>query len=412
LGRLARRPTLLATLAVLVGAALWGWAAYALWSSTPYAPTDLPDVDPHRVFTDAFLDRSATYQRFLDLNALAASVVVLVVLGLYARRGHRLMRESAAGRVGTGMLLGMLGFAIVWLTQAPFGLAAVWWQRRYEVSHQGYLEWGVESFLSLGGKFLFVSLALAVAMGLAGALKRWWWAAAVPVFAGLGLLFAFVSPYLIPYTEPARDREVLADVRALERAQGISGARVVVQDVDRFTTAPNAVAAGFGPTRTIVLWGTLLDDRFSREEVRAVIGHEIAHLAHNDALRGVAWLVLFLIPATALIAWLTRGRGGLSRPEAVPVALFALVALTLATTPLFNLASRQVEAAADWAAVSATGEPAAERSLLRRLATTSLGDPDPPGWAQALFAAHPSIVQRIAAVGVWEERTPNARPGG
>jgi len=331
-----------ATLAALVATALWVAAAIALWDSASTVPASLhlPHVEASRFFGRSFLERSASFDRFLYVDGLLAIATLLVVLGLYARRGHRLMRESAAGRVGTGMLLGMLGFAIVWLTEIPFGLAAVWWERRHGISHQGYVEWLIESFLSLGSTFLFVSLALAVAMGLAGVLRRWWWAAAVPIFAGLALLSTFVGPYLIPGTEPLRDRQLVADARALERSEGVGDTRLRVQDVHRFTTAPNAEAGGFGASRTVVLWDTLLDDRFSDAEVRMVLAHEIGHLAHDDALRRVGWLALFLVPATALIAYLTRGRGGMARPEAVPIALFVLVALQLLFTPFFNAVSR------------------------------------------------------------------------
>lgn len=403
MSRLASRLARPATPALFVGAALWLWAAQALWTATISVPENLPDLDPDRFFGASFLERSATYERFLAIDSLLAIVTLLVVLAIYAKRGHRLMRESAAGRVGTGMMLGMLGFAVVWLVEIPFGLAAVWWQRRYDVSHQGYLEWILESFLGLGGTFLFVSFALAVAMGLAGAMRRWWWLVAAPAFVGLTLLFVFVSPYLIPNTSPLRDPQLLADARALERSEGVSGTKFVVEDVHRFTTAPNAEATGIGPTRTVVLWDTLVDD-FSRAEIRSVLAHEVAHLAHDDALRRVGWLALFLIPASGLIAFFTRGRGGMARPEAVPVALFVLVALQLLATPLFNAVSRRDEAAADWAALQATREPAAARATQRRLTTSSKQSPDPPAWTAALFGSHPTTMQRIAMTYAWEER--------
>jgi len=403
LSRLASRLARPATPALLVGAALWLWVAQALWTATISVPENLPDLDPDRFFAASFLERSATYERFLAIDSLLAIVTLLVVLAIYAKRGHRLMRESAAGRVGTGMMLGMLGFAVVWLAQIPFGLAAVWWQRRYDVSHQDYLEWVLESFVGLGGTFLFVSLALAVAMGLAGLLPRLWWLVAAPLFVGLTLLFVFVSPYLIPNTSPLRDPELLADARALERSEGVSGTKFVVEDVHRFTTAPNAEATGIGPTRTVVLWDTLVDD-FGRAEIRSVLAHEVAHLAHDDALRRVGWLALFLIPASALIAFFTRGRGGMARPEAVPVALFALVALQLLAAPWFNAVSRRDEAAADWAALQATREPAAARAAQRRLTTTSKQSPDPPAWTAVLFGSHPTAMQRIAMTYAWEEQ--------
>ena len=391
------------TFVLVAAAALWLWAAHALWTSTDTAPVAAPHLDPSRFFSASFLDRSATYTRFLEIEAVLAMVMLIVVLAVYARYGHRLMRESAAGRVGTGMLLGMLGFGVVWLASVPFGLVALWWQRRYDVSHQGYVAWLTDSFLNLGGTFLFISLALLVAMGLAGVLRRWWWAAAAPVFVALALLYTLVGPYLIPSTTPLRSPGLVADARALEREKGLSGTRLEVQEVHRFTTTPNAEATGFGPSSTVVLWDTLLDGRFKRAEVRAVLGHELSHLAHDDPLKSVGWLALFLVPATALIALLTRGRGGMARPEAVPVALLVLVALQLLATPFFNVVSRRQEAAADWSALAATHEPLAARSLQRRLAKTSLSEPDPPGWSSVLFGSHPTTMERIAMTYAWED---------
>lgn len=398
-----------ATLVLLVGVVLWAWGAHALWSSTVPASVHLPHLEASRYFSTSFLQRSASFQRFLDIEGLLAWGTLLAALVVYARRGHRLMRESAAGRIGTGMLLGMLGFAIVWLVEIPFGLVALWWERRHGISHQGYVAWLIGSFLSLGSEFLFISLALAVAMGLAGVLRRWWWVVAAPIFVGLALLFTFVSPYLVPDAPAVHDPQLLADARALERSEGVGSTRVRVQEVHRFTSAPNAESTGFGPTRTVILWDTLLDGRFSQREIRLVMAHEFGHLTNDDVLKRVGWLALFLIPAIALVALLTRGRGGLARPEAVPVAILVVVVLQLLTTPLFNVVSRRQEAAADWAALNATHEPATDRSLMRRLTVSSLGAPDPPAWAYALYGTHPSAMQRIAMAYAWED---SHRPAG
>src|SRR5262249_35588218 len=148
-----------------------------------------------------------SYELLLDIVGVLAEVAVLAVLFLYAKRGAVLMRESAAGPIGTGMLLGMLGFAFVWLVEVPFRLVAVWWERRHGVSHAGYVDTILSSFLALGGTFLFVSFALLVAMGLARLTKRWWWLLAAPVFAALALLSVFISPFLVPNTHPLRESE-------------------------------------------------------------------------------------------------------------------------------------------------------------------------------------------------------------
>lgn len=392
--------------ALLAGAALWLWAAHALWDATALPSLDLPHLDPHDYFGAAFLHRSSTYERFLAVEGLLGSIVVIAVLAVYARRGHRLVRESAAGRVGTGMLLAMLGFAVVWLAAVPFDLVALWWQRRYDVSHQSYLSHLLESFLSLGSEFVFVCVGFGIAMGLAGVLRRWWWLVAVPALMALALLFTFVSPFLLPDTSPAHSETLKAEARALERIEGARESKLEVQEVHRFTDAPNAESIGFGPTSTIVLWDTLLRDGFSRREVRFVLAHEVGHVAHDDALKRLGWLALFLLPAWGLVAYFTRRRGGLYRPEAVPVALLVLVSFQILAGPLLNVVVRRQEAAADWAALQATHEPGTDRAVMRKLAQKSLADPDPPAWTYVLFEDHPTIMQRIAMAQAWEERRP------
>lgn len=161
--------------ALLIVAAAWLAAARWLWRSSVPAGLHMPHLASARFFNSSFLRRSSSYERFLAVKSLLSYCTLGLVLALYARRGHLLMRESAAGQIGTGMMLGMLGFAIVWLAELPFALMTVWWEHRHHVSHQGYVSSLVESFFALGGEFLFVSFALLVAMGLARILPRGWW---------------------------------------------------------------------------------------------------------------------------------------------------------------------------------------------------------------------------------------------
>jgi STE24 endopeptidase len=403
-----RRPLLSVPAAIgLVALALaWLAAARALWHSSVPGDLHLPRVDPRTLFSARFLSRSSSYEEFLDVDGLLGEVAVVLALVVYAWRGHRLMRESAAGRIGTGMMLGMLAFGVVWIAELPFQMASVWWQRSHGTSQQGYLAAALGGFLGLGAEFLFVCLALLIAMGLASLLGRWWWLLAAPAFAGLALLSTFLSVYLIPQTHPLHNPQTAADVRQLAQIEGIPGTRAEVQEVHRETTAPNAESVGFGPTRRLILWDTLLDGRFSRAEVRAVIGHELGHLAHHHPLKRVGWLALFLLPAAGLVALFTASRGGLARPEAVPLAVLVYVLLGLLTGPLMNIVDRRQEAEADWSSLRATRDPAAERSLFVNLARTSLGDPDPPSWSYVLFDDHPTIVQRIAMVDAWQARNP------
>lgn len=250
----------------------------------------------------------------------------------------------------------------------------------------------------------------ALTMALARLLGRWWWVAAAPAWAGLALLATWASRLLIPDTRPARDAELVAEARRLADAVGAPPTAVEIYEAGPGARDVNAVAAGFGATRRVVLWDTLLESRFSGAQVRTVLAHELAHVAHGHALKSVGWLALLALPAAATAAWATRRRGGLARPEAVPLALLTVAAWLAATQPASNALSRRMELEADWTALQATREPAAARALFRTLALRSRSDPDPPRWAQVLTATHPTFVQRIALTRVWERRHHAAGP--
>lgn len=387
-------------LALLAG--VWGLAAWLLWRSTVVPSLRLPHPDEHRYFSGGQLRASASFSRFSLVDWVLTTIAELGVLAVYARKGVRFVRESAAGRLGTGMLLGMIGFALVWAAQLPFDVAGLWWQRRHHLTHVGYVTEIFGNWLALGGQFVFLCVALAIVMGLARKLPELWWAAAAPVFIALALLFAFVNPYLLT-THRLRDPQLRAASLRLERIERVRHIPVVVEDVHDITSLPNAEATGLGPSRRVVLWDTLVRD-FTPREVTVVIAHELGHLAHDHIWKDVGWYALFAFPGAFLIARATRRQGGMARPAAVPFSLFVLVALSLAAQPAQNAVSRHMEAEADWAALEATHDPAGASALFRRFVSTTLGEPNPSSFEYVLLENHPTIMQRIAMAQAWRAR--------
>jgi STE24 endopeptidase len=381
--------------------AAWVVGISLLWPTDVPDGLHLPDLDPNAFFTRAQLDEARDYEAFTRINTLLSIVVLVIVLALYARHGERFTRESAAGRIGTGMLLGMLGFAFVWLAQLPFGLVQLWWDRRHDVSDQGYLEWLVNTWFSLGDVFLAVSIAILIVMALARPLRDSWWVVGAPLFVALGLLITFTGPFFVPQTRPLKDDRLAADARRFAKQEGVPDIAVRVEDVDEFTDEPNAFAIGLGPTRRVFLWNTLLRRPFSKREVRVVIAHELAHHSRDHLWKLSGWFALVAIPSAWGIALLTRRRGGMFEARAVPLALLAAVVLQIALTPPQNVVSRRYEAEADWLALETTRDPRAATELHEELAEKSLADPDPPAWAFVLFDTHPTAMQRIAMARAW-----------
>jgi STE24 endopeptidase len=397
----ARPAALVVALVVAALAAVWAAAAWWLWQSAVPSGLRLPEVAAADVLGQPQLGEAESFERFLRWSYVASALVLVAAFAVYARYGVRFVKESAAGRIGTGMLLGMLGFAIVWLVQVPFGLLDLWWQRRHDVSELGYVDWLFLNWFALGAEFLFVCLALLIVMGLAGPLGNWWWIPGAAVFVGLAALLTFVSPYLIPgQTDP--QPALVAEADRLAEEQDLPPIPIRVQEVDAWE-APNAAATGLGPTRRIILWNTLVDN-FDQAETAVVLAHELGHHSKNHLWKNLAWYTLFALPGAFLIAWLTRRRGGMREPAAVPLALLVLVVLQVLALPVQNAITRNMEAEADWVALETTRDPQSARRLWQGFAGQALADPSPPTWSYLLFDTHPSMAKRVAMVEAWRER--------
>jgi STE24 endopeptidase len=380
------------------------WCAALLLRST--VPADLPSVriDSATVFGQALVRRAEHVERVFLVAWVLSQIALFTTLWFYARRGPRFARESAAGPIGTGMLLGMLGLGIVWLVQLPFGLFDVWWARRYDLSEIEYLEWAFGGWFELAAAFTSICVTLLIVMFLARKLGEAWWIPGAAVFVVIGAAFAFAQPYLLPPTSALDDRALQRSAEEYERAQGVSGIPISVEDVSGTTSQANAYAVGFGPSRKIVLWSTMVDGTFSDAEVRAVLAHEIGHHSSAHIPKALAWFALFALPGAWILMRATRRRGGMGEAAAVPLALLVVASLQLASAPAQSWISRRMESEADWKALQTTRDPAAVRGLFAGFAKTSLGDPDPPTWAHLLLDSHPTLRQRVEMAEAWRRQ--------
>jgi STE24 endopeptidase len=196
---------------------------------------------------------------------------------------------------------------------------------------------------------------------------------------------------------PLPDGETRSDVLELARAAGVKVGEVYSVDASRRTTAANAYVAGLGPTKRVVLFDTLLD-RYSRDEVRVVVAHELAHVRNRDIWRGVAYAAL-VAPGLALAV--QRVSGELSHERGTAGALPALaLAAALVGAPIGligNRLSRAIERRSDAYSLTLTGAPEAFISFERAIAVQNVADLKPPRWLTSLLATHPPTAERIGA---------------
>ena len=357
------------------------------------------------VFGADRIDRARRYESFFYVLWALAQVALLLTLWLYARRGTVFVRESSAGPIGTGMLLGMLGLGIAWLVNLPFSLTAHWWRRRWDQSELSYVDWAFEDWAILGAEFLSISVALVIVMGLARRLGERWWLPGAAVFVAIAALFTFVAPYLDFTTKPLRDEALLAAADGYRDELGVADIPLRVEEVSDDTDQANAYAFGLGPSRRVVFWDTMLLPPFSEDEQKVVLAHELAHHSQRHLPEGLGWFALFAVPGAWILMRTTRGRGGMGAPEAIPLALLVVAVFQLATAPLANHISRRMEAEADWKALEVTRDPAALQGVMQGFSKQGLGDPDPPALVQFVTGTHPALADRIAMARAWAARS-------
>jgi STE24 endopeptidase len=183
---------------------------------------------------------------------------------------------------------------------------------------------------------------------------------------------------------------------------------VLVSDASRRTTGLNAYVSGFGSTRRVVLYDTVLTT-LPDDEIESIVAHELGHVATDDVLTGTVIGALgaaFGVAVLGLVlSWtplLRRaGADGPGDPRAVPLVLFLVAVGMLLATPVQNLVSRHIEARADAHALDLTQNPTAFVAMQQRLAETNLSEPSPPVVWQWWFGSHPTTAERVAMAGDW-----------
>ena len=388
------------------------------WRPLPMAGHRRTPADPARDFTPAEVARAASYRAAVRPPAYTSwgtGVVVAAVLGL-TPLGARLVEAVAAPPGGGWWARAVLGtFALTLLGRL---LALPWdaWshtvQRRHGLATQTWAAWSVDVAKAYAVGLVLTLAAVLGVVGLARWQPQWWWVTGAVAGALLVVLVSFAYPVVVEPVfnrfAPMPDGALRTSLLDLARADGVPVRDVLVADASRRTTALNAYVSGFGATRRVVVYDTLLETG-TPDEARLVVAHELGHAKARDVVLGTMLGALgtaLLVCVLALLgrwSWLRSRAGVDALGDARSVALVLAVAalLGVAGGPVSNLVSRRIETRADVHALDLTGEPAAMVAMQRRLSTTNLADLDPSPLVFAMSASHPTAPQRIALARDW-----------
>ncbi len=281
-------------------------------------------------------------------------------------------------------------------------------EHHYSLSQQTFGRWLWRYFKRNGLAMVFGLLLVVALYWIIWLVGDWWWLAAAGAFFVVTVLMGQLAPVLIVplfYKVERLDSPELNDrMERLAAGTGLSIQGVYRLGLSEETTKANAMLAGLGRTRRVLMGDTLLD-RFTPDEIEVIFAHEIGHHVFRHIrkmiLTGLVYSLLgFWVCNQVLLAWAQSQYGPISPHDlpssTLPLLMLVLTVFSLLLEPLQNVISRRYERQCDRYALERTGLREAYQSAFRKLARLNKDDPDPHPLEVFLFHSHPPISQRLA----------------
>jgi len=259
--------------------------------------------------------------------------------------------------------------------------------------------------VALGAPILFAALWLMQSAG------NYWWFYLWVVWALFNLIMLAVYPTFIAplfnQFSPLKDDALKARIENLLTKCGFKSQGLFVMDGSSRSSHGNAYFTGFGASKRVVFFDTLLE-RLNADEIEAVLAHELGHFKHHHVIKRIIMMFVVSFLGLALLGWLINqpwfflGLGVTQTSNYMALILFLLVApvFLFFLRPLMASYSRKNEFEAD----SYAANHASAKDLVKALAklyrdNASTLTPDP--LHSAFYDSHPPASIRISKLAAY-----------
>ena len=263
--------------------------------------------------------------------------------------------------------------------------------------------------LALGAPILFAALWLMQGAG------DYWWLYLWIVWSVFNLLMlaiypTFIAPIFNKFS-PLADESLKTRIEKLLTKCGFKSQGLFVMDGSTRSSHGNAYFTGFGSSKRVVFFDTLLE-RLDEDEIEAVLAHELGHFKHHHVIKRIIMLFTISFVGLALLGWLKQqgwfyeGLGVIEASNYMALLLFILVSpvFLFLLRPLMASYSRKNEFEADdYAAKHADARHLVEALVKLYRDNASTLTPDP--LHSAFYDSHPPASIRIAKLSVFTNRS-------
>ncbi len=233
----------------------------------------------------------------------------------------------------------------------------------------------------------------------------WAWGA----LAVIGLFIQFIAPVVIlplfnKFT-PLEDGELRSKIEAFAAGQKFKLSGVFKIDGSKRSTKSNAYFTGFGKTKRIALFDTLIE-KHTVGELVAVLAHEIGHCQRGHIKKGIgislasSLLMLFILSLFITKQGLYTAFGIEGTPLYAGFIFFGFLyaPISMILGIAGSILSRKHEYEADAFAAETTGQPVALIDALKKLSVDNLSNLTPHPLKVFLQYSHPPVLERIKAL--------------
>ncbi|MGB2831666.1 MAG: M48 family metallopeptidase [Methylotenera sp.] len=254
--------------------------------------------------------------------------------------------------------------------------------------------------LALGAPILFAALWLMQSAG------QYWWFYLWLVWSVFNLVMLAVYPtYIAPLFNkfsPLKDENLKQRIEALLTKCGFQSQGLFVMDGSSRSSHGNAYFTGFGASKRVVFFDTLLE-RLNADEIESVLAHELGHFKHHHVIKRIALMFLMSFLGLALLGWLINqpwfytSFGVTHASNYMALMLFLLVSpvFLFLLRPIMASYSRKNEFEADsYAATHASAKNLVEALVKLYRDNASTLTPDP--LHSAFYDSHPPASIRIS----------------
>lgn len=414
-------PSLVLTLAFT--AALVLGMLVKLWLAT----RQIRHVARHRAAVPSPFDQTislAAHQKAADytlaksrLGLLDMALGTAVLLGWTLLGGLQALNDLIQGWMPTqasplwGQIALLVAFVAVGaVIELPLSLYQTFViEERFGFNKMTWRMWLVDG---IKGVALGIVIGLPIAaliLWLMGAAGDLWWFWAWSVWMGFNLLLMWIFPtFIAPIFnkfQPLEDETLKTRVTALMQRCGFAAKGLFVMDGSKRSAHGNAYFTGFGASKRVVFYDTLLA-KLSAPEVDAVLAHELGHFKHKHIVQRMVLMFAMSFAGFALLGWLSKqlwfyaGLGVMPSLDSANNAL-ALILFMLAVpvfsffiSPLMAQLSRKHEFQADDFAIAQTNGQDLSAALLKLYEdNASTLTPDP--LFVKFYYSHPPAIERL-----------------